>query len=406
MNVIIKKGKLKGSINAIPSKSYFHRAIIASAISDYNAKIVADTSYLSDDVLASLSCVKALGAKVKVEDNLVLVDKIKKNNSVVTLDAKESGSTLRFLIPISLALYDKVIFKATKRLIDRGIEGYNDVFKKNNTKVEYNGDSIILSGKIKDDDYVIDGSKSSQYVSGMLFLMAYFKSKHTLSLKSSLASSPYVDITIDVLNKFGTKINFINNTFKVEDTTIPTLEYVVEGDYSNAAFIDAFNYFNSNVKINNLNKDSYQGDKVYQVLFPLLSDKNTTIDISNCIDLGPVLFTFASLKHGATFTGCQRLKIKESNRVEDLLQELAKIGVKSQVLDDGDKVIINKTDISKYQDITFDSHNDHRLVMALSLVLSMTGGKVLNANAVNKSYPKFFEDLKYLGLDIEKENIC
>ena len=406
MNVIIKKGQLKGSINAIPSKSYFHRAIIAGAICAHNAKIVADTSYLSDDVLASLSGVEALGAKVKIEDNLVIVNKIEKTKEVITLDAKESGSTLRFLIPISLALYDKVIIKATKRLIDRGIDGYNDVFQKNNVKVEYNGDSIILSGKIKDDDYIIDGSKSSQYVSGMLFLMAYYKSLHTLSLKSSLASRPYVDITIDVLNKFGIKINFINKAFKIEEVAKPNLEYIVEGDYSNAAFIDAFNYFNSNVQINNLNKDSYQGDKVYSVLFQLLKESSTTIDISNCIDLGPILFTFASLKHGATFTGCKRLKIKESNRIEDLIQELSKIGVKSQILDDDDTVVINKTDIKKYQNITFDSHNDHRLVMALSLVLSMTGGKVLNANAVNKSYPRFFDDLKYLGLDLEKENIC
>lgn len=406
MNIIIKRGQLKGSINAIPSKSYFHRAIIAGALLGENVRILCDNKVLSEDIKASISSICSLGASIKTEENELIISSVKTKTETPFLDVRESGSTLRFLIPISLVLYDKVIIKASSRLIDRGIDGYNEVFAKNNIKVEYKNDSIILSGKIKDDDYVIDGTKSSQYVTGMLFMMAYLKSKHRLYLKSNLASSPYVDITLDVLRRFGVNISFMNNTYIIDKITKATSVYEVEGDYSNSAFIDAFNYFNSNVKIKNLNKDSYQGDKVYLDYFKLLNEKNIEIDISNCIDLGPILFTFAGLKHGATFIGCTRLQIKESNRVDDLLQELNKVGIKAQIFDNGDKVIIYPTCIYDYQNISFNSHNDHRLVMALSLILSITGGKISQAEAVNKSYPLFFDDLKHLELDIEKEDIC
>ena len=401
MKAIIKKGQLNGSIKAIASKSYLHRYIIACALADGDSTINFDTSMISNDIEASLSCIESLGASYQINDNDIIIKGIKKKNSVPILNVNESGSTLRFLIPISLCIYDKVIIKLSKRLQERGIDGYNEVFKECNIKVEYFDDKIILSGKLEKDTYTIDASKSSQYVTGLLYASAYLHKDVQINAVGKINSANYIDISLDVLAKLGIKISKIDNSYHIYPSNFRSGEYNIEGDYSNSAFLDAFNYFGSSVEVTNLNPDSLQGDKVYKEYFKILNVKLDTLDINNSIDLGPILFVFAALKHGAKFTGCKRLKIKESNRLDDMIEELAKIGVKAIKENDDDTVIISNTNINNYQDIIFNSHNDHRLAMSLSLVLSMTGGKIEDCDAVNKSYPKFFDDLKDLGLDVE-----
>ena len=401
MKAIIKKGKLNGSIKAIASKSYLHRYIIACALSNGESRINFDTSMLSNDILATLSCIESLGASYEISDGYIKISGIKKKTTVPVLDAKESGSTLRFLVPISLCIYDKVIIKVSKRLLERGIDGYAKLFKENNIKVECHDDSIILNGKIKNDNFVVDDVSSSQYVTGLLFASAYLNKHVKISVKGSLNSINYIDISLSVLSSTGIKIIKEDNTFNIYPSSFKCGIYDIEGDYSNSAFLDAFNYFGSFVDVTNLNPESLQGDKVYKEYFDILDSRFDVIDISNSIDLGPILFVFASLKHGAKFKGCKRLKIKESNRLDDMLEELAKIGVKAIKEDCDDTVTVKSTCIDNYQNITFNSHNDHRLAMALSLVLSKIGGVIEDSSAVNKSYPKFFEDLKYLGLDVE-----
>ena len=402
MNIIIKKGKLNGLIDAIPSKSYTHRFLIASIISNKKCILKINTKYLSNDIYASLSCIKALGVNYEIEDDKIILYPLIKNDNVPILDVNESGSSLRFFIPLALSIYDEVIFKMTKRLMERGIDGYNEILKQNNIKVEYQDNYIYLKGKFKDDNYIIDAAKSSQYVSGLLIAMAYLKSNKTLVV-NNITSKPYIDITIDVLNQIGYQIKEDNNKYSIYDYQNNNDEFIIEGDYSNSAFLEAFNYFGSKVEIKGLNLASNQGDKVYLDYFQSLNENKCRIDITNCIDLGPILFVFASLKHGGIFTGCQRLKIKESNRLDDMINEMKKYGLKYHLSDDDNVLEIEKCDIDKYHDLTFSSHNDHRLVMALSIVASITGGKIINSDAVNKSYPNFFDDLKKLGLKLEME---
>ncbi|MCR5422952.1 MAG: hypothetical protein K6E74_04870 [Bacilli bacterium] len=402
MNTIIKKGKLNGIIDAIPSKSYLHRYLIASILTNKKCVLKVNTKYLSNDIYASLSCIKALGVDYEIKEDEIILNPLIKKEDIPVLDVLESGSSLRFFIPLSLCIYDKVIFKLSKRLMERGIDGYNDLFTSNDIKVEYQDNEISLQGKIQPNDYIIDASKSSQYVSGMLIALAYINKNNCLKV-DNVASKPYSDITVDVLNNLGYEIKAGNNQYLIKSYNNVNNIFNIEGDYSNSAFLDAFNYFGSNIQIKGLNLASNQGDKVYLDYFKELNKKKCRIDIKNCIDLGPVLFVFASLKNGGIFTSCSRLKIKESNRLNDMIEEMKKYGLKYQLSEDEDTLEIDKVDIDKYQNLTFDSHNDHRLVMALSLVLSITGGKIINSDAVKKSYPNFFDDLKLLGLELEVE---
>ena len=197
MNTIIKKGKLNGIIDAIPSKSYLHRYLIASILTNKKCILKVNTKYLSNDIYASLSCIKALGVDYEIKEDEIILNPLIKKEDVPVLDVLESGSSLRFFIPLSLCIYDKVIFKLSKRLMERGIDGYNDLFTSNDIKVEYRDNEISLQGKIQPNDYIIDASKSSQYVSGMLIALAYLNKKNSLKV-DNVTSKPYIDITVDV----------------------------------------------------------------------------------------------------------------------------------------------------------------------------------------------------------------
>ena len=159
----------------------------------------------------------------------------------------------------------------------------------------------------------------------------------------------------------------------------------IEGDYSNAAFLDAFNYLGGEVEIQNLNPDSLQGDRVYAEYFTRINEGTPTLDISDCPDLGPVLITLAALKNGAVFTGTDRLKIKESNRGAAMHEELLKLG--GGLVFGDNEIIVPKQNL-KYKGEVLDGHNDHRIVMALSVILSQIGGKISGTDAVKKSYPE------------------
>lgn len=399
MNVIIYKSTPKGEVIAPASKSYTHRYLIASMLSKNESKI--DNVYFSNDVLATLSCVASFGRDFIKSDNSIT---FLNNNEYVNnpiFNCNESGSTLRFLIPITLTKYKKVTFKGTKKLISRGIEEYEKIFNNQNIEVIKNEDSLIFKGSLKSGIFEVDGSKSSQYLTGLLFALPLLNGDSQIKIIPPLNSKDYVNITLDILSKYGIlyKVDGLNIYIK-GNQEYKASNNKVEGDYSNAAFLEAFNYFNANINVLNLNDKSLQGDKIYQEYFKLLDKENVTLDISNCIDLGPILMCFAALKHGATFIGTKRLQIKESNRALAMKEELAKVNVKVDILDDS--VIVYKSDI-KNNRIEFNSHNDHRIVMALSLISTLFDIKINDALAINKSYPNYFKDLEKVGVKIDYE---
>ena len=404
MKVNINKSIANGTVKAQPSKSYAHRLLIACALSKKESVI--NNIVLSNDILATINCIKALGKEVVIEGDYIKTITIKNNESFninekeeIIFDCLESGSTLRFFIPIALLLNKKVIFKGTKKLISRGIQVYEDICINQNIQLIKEEDQITFIGKLQPDQFLIPGNISSQFISGLLFALPLLNEDSCITITTQLESKNYIDITIDVLKQAGI---IIENKTEKDYYILSNQEYdltncEVEGDHSNAAFLDALNYLDGNVTMLGLNKNSYQGDKVYSNLFNQLNQSYCECDIKNCIDLGPILFAFASLKHGGCFTGVNRLRIKESDRISDIKEELLKFNI--DFIEEDDKVIINNKNIKKPNEV-LNGKNDHRIVMALSIMLSKFGGSIEGTEAVKKSYPSFFEDLKSLGVEV------
>lgn len=397
MVVTINKSNASGVITAPPSKSYAHRLLICAALSNQECTI--ENIALSKDILATISCLESLGYSINVTNSTAVV---KPTNNILSdtllFDCGDSGSTLRFMIPIALTTGKKLVFKGTKRLIVRGISSYFDIFNLCNIDAFIDENTITLSGKLLPGNYKIEGNISSQFISGMLFALPLLNDDSTLEITTNIESKNYIDITLDVLTKCNIKVYEQKNIFNIKKGKYECSELITEGDYSNASFIDALNYLGGSVIINGLKEHSYQGDKIYKKYFEILNKEYSKIDISNCIDLGPILFCFAALKHGGHFVNTRRLKIKESNRITSLKEELYKFGV--ELIEFDNEVIIKNDSIHKPNEV-IDGHNDHRIIMALAIMLSVYGGKIIDADAVDKSYPDFFNDLKKINIDCE-----
>ena len=293
MKLTINKSKSCGTILVPPSKSYAHRLLIAAALTKKD--VVVKNIDLSEDIIATISCLKSLGKEVVYKGNTILV---RNNNSLLkdelVFNCNESGSTLRFLIPIALTLGKKVTFIGTSRLIERGIEPYIKICEKQNIKVVKDETSISFEGSLKSDNFEIVGNISSQFITGLLFALPLLKKDSTVNITTNIESKNYIDITLDVLKQAKINIEKTNNGFKVFGNQEYQLDdCIVEGDYSNASFIASLNYFDGNIKLLGLNEKSLQGDKKYLEHFKSLNKEYSTIDISDCIDLGPILFAFA-----------------------------------------------------------------------------------------------------------------
>lgn len=402
MTVTFKPCKLCGNISAPPSKSMAHRYLIGAALS--GQKCVLSGIDYSEDILASIDCLKALGVNITTDKDTVIVEPqgFMKTEQPV-LECRESGSTLRFFIPLSLCLGDTVTLKGSERLLERPLDVYEELCREKGFLFKKNTSSVNLCGKLESGNYRVRGDISSQFITGLIFALVYLGGNSSVEIIPPFESRSYINLTISALKSFGANVEFTNEyTIEIKESKLNSYSGKIEGDYSNAAFLDAFNYIGSDVKIDNLIPHSLQGDRVYTEYFDAISNGTPTLDISDCPDLGPVLFALAALKNGATFTGTDRLKAKESDRGIAMHEELLKLGIG---LVFGDNFITVPKQELKYKGEMLDGHNDHRIVMAMSVILSRTGGAINGAEAIRKSYPGFFEDIKQLGAEIEKKSV-
>lgn len=399
MTVTVLKSVANGTVQAPPSKSFAHRMLICAALS--KGKSVIKNIDFSQDISATVNCLTGLGANFSYSNSTVALNGIQNgrlNNTV--LNCNESGSTLRFLIPLCLLFNKEITLCGTERLFARSLDIYEEIFKKENIKYTKTKNSITLNGKLSGGEYALKGNISSQFISGLMFALPNIENDSTIKIIGKKESAPYIDLTVDALNTFGVKIEKVseNEYFIKGNQTFKPQNIMVEGDYSNAAFLEAFNYLGGNVTVTGLKESSLQGDKVYKEHFKSLNGSFSKIDLSNCPDLSIILMALAAVKHGAEFTGTKRLAIKESNRGVAFSTELKKFGINSEVLEN--KITVNKGNLLCPNE-PLCSHNDHRIVMALTVLLSITGGKIEGAEAVNKSFPNFFEKVKELGIKVE-----
>ena len=398
MNVTIKPSVACGEIYAPPSKSCAHRLLICAALS--NGRSVIENLGTNDDIVATAECLRQLGAGIEINDNTAVVDGIgagiKKEK--VELFCNESGSTLRFLIPLSLVFAREVAFKGSQRLLERPQGVYEQLFNDKCCYLRKQDNTLLAGGTLKSGVYKIAGDVSSQFLTGFLFTLPLLEGDSQIVLTTPLQSAPYVDITIDVLSQFGVTVTKNENSFYIKgNQSFTPKSLAVEGDWSNAAFLNAFNLIGGSVAVLGMNNKSYQGDKVYKEFYQKLKAGTPTLDITDCPDLGPVLMACAALCNGATLTGTKRLKIKESDRGAAMQAELSKFGVNITVGED--EIVIPKAELQA-PNKNLNCHNDHRIAMSLAILCSKVGGTLENAQCVKKSYPEFFDNIKTLGIQI------
>ncbi len=398
MKAVITPKKAEGTIKAPPSKSIAHRALISGALS--GGSVIKNIA-LSEDITATLNCLKALGTSVELDGDSVKLGYLSlsdvKDNTV--LDCNESGSTLRFMIPLCLVTGKKIVFKGSKRLLERPLEIYENMCREQDVLFEKANGNLTVCGKIKSGNYRIKGDISSQFITGMLFALPLLEGFSIIEIIGDFESSSYVDLTLDVLAEFGIKITRMGSRFIIAGgQRYRPSEYTVEGDCSNAAFLEALNRVGGNVTVTGLSPDTHQGDRVYNEMFDLLDRGVKEFDLSDCPDLAPIMFAVASVKGGALFKGTSRLKLKESDRATAMAEELEKFGVKVDV---GENYVRINPCETHAPEVPLYGHNDHRIVMSLAVLSTVTGGVIEGAEAVSKSYPDFFCALKSLSVGIE-----
>lgn len=449
----IKPGVAQGVCAAPPSKSMAHRLLICAGLTQGTSEIRGVDA--CEDVLATIDCLRVLGVQVAYDEESGIVKingaDVRKRKEEVLLECRESGSTLRFFIPLCLLSNAKAQLRGTQKLMSRpltpykeicdasdirfelsetctegtneagdiGCANYVDIFEGADVSRKTYSSMLDLEGKLTPGKYILPGNVSSQFVTGLLFALPLLDGDSTIELTGKIESKSYIDMTLYAMSMFGVNAKWASeNTLYIEgnQTYIPQ-DVSVEGDYSNAAFLDAFNMLGGNVTVEGLNPNTLQGDAVYKQSFAALDAQNAVIDLADCPDLGPILMALAALKHGATFTNTARLALKECDRGQAMAQELRKVGVQVEVSQNSINVSglnvaccgvqgtccgVQGTRATQLESMLhFCGHNDHRIVMALSVLASVTGGTIDDAQAVAKSFPGFFACIKKLGIDVD-----
>lgn len=405
MNVTIFPSVARGVVDAPPSKSMAHRLLICAAMARGTSRLSGVSR--CEDVLATIDCLHALGANCEWDGDDVIVRGAAlhnlPNDRKMTLPCRESGSTLRFFLPLTLLGERTVTLTGASSLLRRPMAVYENICKERGLYYRQDEERITVCGPLKAGEYELSGDVSSQFVSGLLFALSLTDGKSLIRIKPPVESRSYILLTLAALKHFGAYVDWADEyTLQITGKkSLDACDCVVEGDYSNAAFLDAFNLFGGSVRVDRLDADSLQGDRVYRDCFARLSNGYAVICLKDCPDLAPILFSVAAAKHGGLFEDTRRLRIKESDRVTVMAEELRKFGAIVHVYENAVEIL--STSLHAPTDI-LQGHNDHRIVMSMAVLASLYGGEIHGAEAVAKSFPDFFERLRAIGIRFEETN--
>ena len=402
--------KLKGPVTVPPSKSLAHRAIICASLARGRSEI--KNIQYSDDIEATIEGMQTFGAVIQKNEGSLSIEGIEAYAFTRgrTINCNESGSTLRFLIPLATLFEGETHFAGQGKLGTRPLDTYQVIFEQQGLRYESSNTGeldLTVEGSLRPGAYEVRGDVSSQFITGLLFTLPLLKAASEIRMTTPLESEGYVDLTLSILDSFGIHIDFDkerqvfsiegNQAYRPHDTT-------VEGDYSQAAFFLSARALGNPVRVEGLNERSLQGDRAIAAILEQLGgleldDVTThrTIDGSQCPDIIPVVALVAALTGGKTeITNLERLRIKESDRLEATQKELAQLGADIEVV--GDSLVISGVNSLK-GNTTVWSHKDHRIAMMLAVASTVCEAPIVirDTGCVAKSYPDFWEVFEQLG---------
>lgn len=421
MKVRICRGNIKPSTIVMPSsKSQAHRYLICAALAQGISVI--DSVDFNEDISATINGLKQLGATIEIQGSKVIVEGISmlENIHPAIIDCNNSGSTLRFLIPLFAQTKELVQFKGSKRLLERPLQVYDTLFKEMGCYFFSDSEKVEVKGPLKAGEYVVDGGLSSQFISGLLFVLPLLEQESVIKVDGVFESRSYVNMTISVMKEFGVMVEELQDgSYHIAGNQKYRASHrVVEGDFSQFAFFAALGCFRGPLDCLNLPSETAQGDKViidyltqmgaqiqriengYRILPATLVGQK--LDLQDCPDLGPILSIVASLAHGKSeLVNIARLRLKESDRVLAMETELKKCGV--QVSVSANSMTVHAADDWNVKE-ELEGYQDHRIVMALIIGALCADKEIVIGPeaAINKSFPTFLKEVEKLGIKIER----
>lgn len=395
MDITITPRKLSGTLTVIPSKSQAHRLLICSAFSDGVTKLYCPST--NQDIEATAECLNALGADIKRIESGYIISPVKSVPKKAVLNCHESGSTLRFMLPVAGALGVDTTFKLEGRLPQRPLSPLWEEMERMGCVLSRPTENTVRCHEmLRPGNYTIDGSVSSQFITGLLYAMALLRGNSKLTVTGKIESKPYIQMTQQALAAFGISTDDYQITGDHPFTTPGNV--TVEGDWSNGAFWLAAKAMGSDLEVLGLDPCSAQGDRVSAAILQN-DDPACVVDAADIPDLVPILAVAAGAKSGMTFKNIGRLRLKESDRVASVAAMLTNLGAQVQTSQDELTVLP-----AKYHSCTIDAVGDHRIAMAAAIAATVADGPVtiLGAQCVAKSYPSFWEEYSRLGGSYEQ----
>lgn len=386
MDITIQPRKLCGEVTVIPSKSQAHRYLICAAFAAGPTTLICPET--NRDIEATADCLNALGARIMRTPDGYHIEPIRKPPQSAVLNCCESGSTLRFMLPIVGALGVDATFQMAGRLPQRPLSPlWEEMERMGCTLSRPSENTIRCTGQLRPGSYSISGSVSSQFITGLLFALSLIDGTCELFVSGKIESQPYITMTEEAMGFFGAPHYHSPGTV------------TVEGDWSNGAFWVGAQTLGSPLSVRGLNAISIQGDRAVVDISHQLQEGCTTVSAADIPDLVPILSVIAAANHGAVFTNIRRLRLKESDRVATVIEMIENLGGKAEATED--TLTVHGTG---FRGGTVDSHNDHRIAMAAAIAATACTEPVtiIGAEAVQKSYPKFWEEYHRLGGNYEQ----